>query len=223
MNRMKLIALAIALVAAPAVGHAQQRDTVKRDTVKKESTAEKVGRQTGTSVDKAAKTTEHNAKAAGHATKTNASHAASATKTNASHAASATKTNASHAANATKTNASHAASATKTNASHAAKATETNLHHLKKDVKKATASRTRPNPRSRSSCLRFAFDEGLLMVSGNERPGGSHAKDSCTCARAGCVARRVHARNDGRIVRRRGRDGDARQREFASRPARSSP
>ena len=88
MNR-KLMALAFALVAAPAVGHAQQRDTVKRDTVKKESTAEKVGRQTGTSVDKAAKTTEHNAKAAGHATKVNASHAASATKTNASHAASA--------------------------------------------------------------------------------------------------------------------------------------
>ena len=45
MNRMKLIALAIALVAAPSVGHAQQRDTVKRDTVRKESTAEKVGRQ----------------------------------------------------------------------------------------------------------------------------------------------------------------------------------
>jgi hypothetical protein len=132
MNR-KLIALAFALVAAPAVGHAQQRDTVKRDTVKKESTAEKVGRQTGTSVDKAAKTTEHNAKTAGHATKVNASHAASATKTNASHAASATTTNASHAASATKTNASHAASATKTN-----------LHHLKKDVKKAVGDTTKP-------------------------------------------------------------------------------
>src|SRR5689334_9234167 len=106
MNRIRVIVAALALVAIPAVSHAQQ------DTTKKPSAATK-----------AVKTTEHNLHKAGKATRTNAKHAASATKTNASNAASATKTNASHAASATKTNASHAASATKTNASHAADAT----------------------------------------------------------------------------------------------------
>ena len=127
MNRMNLLALAVSLVALPVVSHAQRPDTVKRDTVKKEGTAAKVGRQTGTSIDKAAKTTEHNAKKAGSATKTNAKHAASATETNAKHAASATETNA-----------KNAASATKTNAKNAEKATKTNAKHLKKNVKKVT-------------------------------------------------------------------------------------
>src|SRR4051794_18483228 len=88
MNRIRLFALALAVAAVPAVSQAQQ-DTTK----KKESTAAKIGRQTGQSIDKAAKTTSHNAKTLGKATKTNASHASDATKTNAKNAASATKTN----------------------------------------------------------------------------------------------------------------------------------
>ena len=71
MNRMKLIALALGIVALPVVSRAQQPDTIKKvdtvkvDTTKKETTAEKVGRQTGASLDKAAKTTERNAKVLG--------------------------------------------------------------------------------------------------------------------------------------------------------------
>jgi len=111
MNRMKLIALGLAL-ALPAAARAQQPDTVKKkvdsvkvdsvkaDTGKKESTAEKVGRQTGTSIDKAAKTTEHNAKVLGKRTADNTKQGAKDAKTDvskvASKAASATKTNAKH-------------------------------------------------------------------------------------------------------------------------------
>src|SRR3982750_1704173 len=47
MNRIRLLTLALAAAVIPAVSHAQ--DTTKRDTTKKESTAAKVGRQTGQS------------------------------------------------------------------------------------------------------------------------------------------------------------------------------
>lgn len=112
MNRMKLIALGLALAVLPAAARAQQADTIKKkvdsvkvdtakgDTGKKESTAEKVGRQTGTSIDKAAKTTEHNAKVLGKRTADNTKQGAKDTKSDvskvASKAASATKTNAKH-------------------------------------------------------------------------------------------------------------------------------
>jgi hypothetical protein len=79
MNGIKLIALAAALVVYPAASHAQQPDSLKRDTTqvkpdtakagtakadtaKKETTGEKIGRQTGASLEKGAKTTERNAK-----------------------------------------------------------------------------------------------------------------------------------------------------------------
>jgi hypothetical protein len=111
MNRMKLIALGMVLVALPASTRAQKPDTIKKvdtvkvdtvkaDTGKKESTAEKVGRQTGTSLDKAAKTTEHNAKVLGKRTADNTKQGAKDTKSDvskvATKAASATKTNAKH-------------------------------------------------------------------------------------------------------------------------------
>jgi hypothetical protein len=95
---MKLIALAIALVARRGRRRAQ-RDTVKRDTVRG-GTAEKVGRQTGTSVDKAAKTTQPTP-GAGH-DEDNASHAASATKTGASHGRLAERRDETHLADATR-------------------------------------------------------------------------------------------------------------------------
>lgn len=116
MKWTKLAALGLVLVAVPALGRAQQPDTVKRvdsvtvDTVKKESTAEKVGRQTGTSLDKAAKTTEHNAKVLGKRTADNTKQGAKDTKSDVSKVA-----------------------------SKAAKATKTNAKHLKKSFKKATA------------------------------------------------------------------------------------
>ena len=77
MKRINLVALTVSLIAVPVVSHAQRPDTVK-----KEGTAAKVGRQTGTSIDKAAKTTEHNVKKGASATKTNAKNAEKATKTN---------------------------------------------------------------------------------------------------------------------------------------------
>ena len=136
MNSIKVAALALALVVVPAASRAQQRDTVKKrvdtvkvDTAKKESTAEKVGRQTGASVDKAAKTTEHNAKVLGKRTADNTKEGAKDTKSDVSKAA------------------SKAGSATKTNAKHAASATKTNIRHLKKDFKKATADTVRPAPK----------------------------------------------------------------------------
>jgi hypothetical protein len=110
MKRMKLIVLALALVAVPAASRAQQPDTVKRDTVKKESTAEKIGRQTGTSVDKAAKTTQHNAKVLGKRTADNTKQGYKDTKSDVTKGA-----------------------------NKAAKATKTNAKHLKQTFKKATA------------------------------------------------------------------------------------
>ena len=121
MSRMKMIALSLALATLPAATRAQQPDTVKKvdtvkvgtvkpDTGKKESTAEKVGRQTGASLDKAAKTTERNAKVLGKRTAENTKQGAKDTKSDVSKAA------------------SKAASATKTNAK-----------HLKENFKKATA------------------------------------------------------------------------------------
>ena len=124
MNRMKLIAVALAVVALPTIMRAQQPDTIKKvdtvkvDTLKKESTAEKVGRQTGASLDKAAKTTERNAKVLGKRTADNTKEGAKATKSD-----------------------------VKDLASKAAKATKTNARHLKKDFKKATADTIRPAPK----------------------------------------------------------------------------
>ena len=105
MKGIKLIALAVALVAVPAVSRAQQPDTVK-----KESTAEKVGRQTGKSLDKAAKTTERNAKVLGKRTADNTKEGFKDTKTDVEKAA-----------------------------NKAAKATKTNARHLKAKIKKATS------------------------------------------------------------------------------------
>jgi len=133
MNRMNLIALGLALVVLPAATRAQQPDTLKKvdsvkvdkvkaDTGKKESTAEKVGRQTGTSIDKAAKTTEHNAKVLSKRTADNTKQGAKATKSDVTKVA------------------SKAASATKTNAK-----------HLKEDVKKATADTIHVPPKPDSA------------------------------------------------------------------------
>ena len=123
--KVKWIALAAALVVAPAVARAQRPDTIKKrvdtlkvDTVKKESTPEKVGRQTGASLDKAAKTTQHNAKVLGKRTADNTTEGAKDTKSD-----------------------------VKALASKAAKATKTNARHLKKDIKKATADTIRPAPK----------------------------------------------------------------------------
>ena len=110
MNRMKLIALAFGLVAAPAVSRAQQPDTTKKETK-----AEKIGRQTGKSLDKAAKTTERNAKVLGKRTADNTKEGAKDTKSD-----------------------------VKKVASKAAKATKTNAKHLKENFKKATADTIRP-------------------------------------------------------------------------------
>jgi hypothetical protein len=103
MNGMKRMAFGLMLIAAPVVAHAQKPDTVKpvkTDTIKKESTAEKVGRQTGTSIDKAAKTTERNAKVLGKRTADNTKEGYKETKADVGKAASkagkATKTNARH-------------------------------------------------------------------------------------------------------------------------------
>src|SRR5688500_13770858 len=96
MKHMKLAALVIALFAIPASVRAQQPATVKRDTVKKESTTEKIGRQTGTSIDKAAKTTERNAKVLRKRTKDNTKEGLKDTKSDLDKAAKATKTNAKH-------------------------------------------------------------------------------------------------------------------------------
>ena len=103
MARMNLIVLALAVIAVPASSRAQQPDTIKKvdtvkvDTVRKESAAEKVGRQTGKSLDKAAKTTERNAKVLGKRTADNTKHgykqAESDVKKAASRAVKATKTN----------------------------------------------------------------------------------------------------------------------------------
>lgn len=109
-HRITIIALAAALVAVPAASRAQQPDTVKADTGKKETKAEKVGRQTGASIDKAAKTTERNAKVLGKRTAEN-----------------------------TKEGAKDAATDIKKGASRAAKATKTNARHLKAKIKKATS------------------------------------------------------------------------------------
>ena len=128
MNRMKLITLGIALLVVPAASRGQQPDTVKKadsvkaDTGKKESTAEKVGRQTGTSVDKAAKTTEHNAKVLGKRTADNTKQGAKDTKSDVSKIA-----------------------------SKAAKATKTNAKHLKQDFKKATADTIKVPPKPDST------------------------------------------------------------------------
>jgi len=133
MKRMNLIALGLALVALPAANRAQKPDTVKKvdsvkvdkakaDTGKKESTAEKIGRQTGSSLDKAAKTTQHNAKVLSKRTADNTTQAAQATGAEVSKSA------------------SKAASATKTNAK-----------HLKADVKKATADTIHVPPKPDSA------------------------------------------------------------------------
>lgn len=128
MNRMKLIALALGLVALPAASRAQQPDTIKKvdtvkaDTLKKETTAEKVGRQTGASLDKAAKTTEHNAKVLGKRTADNTKQGYKDTKADVSKLA-----------------------------NRAAKATKTNVKHLKKNVKKATADTIHVPPKPDSA------------------------------------------------------------------------
>jgi hypothetical protein len=106
MGRMGLIAVAALLVAVPASSHAQQRDTIRRDsvvkvdTVKKESKGEKIGRQTGKSLDKAAKTTQHNAKVLGKEAAANSKEGYAQAKTGVKKAArktsSATKTNLRH-------------------------------------------------------------------------------------------------------------------------------
>jgi len=111
--RINLIVLALAVIAVPASSRAQQPDTIKKvdtvkvDKVKQESTAEKVGRQTGKSLDKAAKTTERNAKVLGKRTGDN-----------------------------TKQGYKQAESDVKKAASRAAKATKTNVKNLKEKLKK---------------------------------------------------------------------------------------
>ena len=128
MNRMKLMALALGLAALPAVSRAQQPDTIKKvdtvkvDTTKKESTAEKVGRQTGASLDKAAKTTQHNAKVLGKRTADNTKQGAKDTKSDVSKLA-----------------------------NRAVKATKTNAKHLKEHVKKATADTIHVPPKPDSA------------------------------------------------------------------------
>jgi hypothetical protein len=128
MNRMKLITLGIALLAVPAVSQAQQRDTVKKadsvkaDTAKKETKGEKIGRQTGASLDKAAKTTERNAKVLGKRTADNTKEGAKDTKSDVSKLA-----------------------------GKAAKATKTNAKHLKNDFKKATADTIKVPPKPDSA------------------------------------------------------------------------
>lgn len=110
-NRMTLTVLALTVFAVPTAIRGQQPDTIKKvDTVKvdkKESTAEKVGRQTGKSLDKAAKTTERNAKVLSKRTADN-----------------------------TKQGYKQAESDVKKAASKAAKATKTNVKNLKAKVKK---------------------------------------------------------------------------------------
>ncbi|HUQ80653.1 MAG TPA: hypothetical protein VM076_05940 [Gemmatimonadaceae bacterium] len=118
MNRLKLAALAVGLMVLPVASQAQQRDTLKADTAKKETKAEKIGRQTGTSLDKAAKTTEHNAKVLSKRTAAN-----------------------------TKAGAKDTKSDVKKIAGKAAKATKTNARHLKEDVKKATADTIKLPPK----------------------------------------------------------------------------
>jgi hypothetical protein len=103
MQRMKLMALAVGLMMVPAASRAQQPDTVKKETK-----AEKVGRQTGKSLDKAAKTTEHNTKVLGKRTADNTKEGFKDTKSDVGKAA-----------------------------SKAGKATKTNARHLKAKVKKA--------------------------------------------------------------------------------------
>jgi hypothetical protein len=126
MNGLKLIALALGLVALPAVSRAQQPDTIKKvDTTKKETTAEKVGRQTGASLDKAAKTTQHNAKVLGKRTADNTKQGAKDTKSDVSKLA-----------------------------DRAAKATKTNAKHLKENFKKATADTIHLPPKPDSAKAR---------------------------------------------------------------------
>ena len=128
MNRMKLMAVALGLVALPAVSRAQQPDTIKKvdtvkvDTLKKETTAEKVGRQTGASLDKAAKTTERNAKVLSKRTADNTKEGYKDTKSDVSKIA-----------------------------NRAAKATKTNAKHLKENVKKATADTIHVPPKPDSA------------------------------------------------------------------------
>ena len=115
MGRICLIALAALAVAVPVSSRAQQPDTIRRDsvkvdTVKKESKGEKIGRQTGKSLDKAAKTTEHNAKVLGKEAAANS-----------------------------KEGYAQAKSGVKKAASKASSATKTNYRHLKKHIKKAKA------------------------------------------------------------------------------------
>ena len=128
MNRMKLITLALGLAALPAVSRAQQPDTIKKvdtvkvDTLKKETPAEKVGRQTGASLDKAAKTTERNAKVLSKRTADNTKEGYKDTKSDVSKIA-----------------------------NRAAKATKTNAKHLKENVKKATADTIHVPPKPDSA------------------------------------------------------------------------
>src|SRR5687768_14741285 len=121
--RINLIVLALAVIAVPASSRAQQPDTIKKvdtvkvDKVKQESTAEKVGRQTGKSLDKAAKTTERNAKVLGKRTADNTKEGYKDTKSDVSKAA-----------------------------SKAGKATKTNARHLKAKVKKAIGKDSTERP-----------------------------------------------------------------------------
>jgi hypothetical protein len=91
MNRMKLMVLALGVIALPAVSRAQQPDTIKKVDSVKADTARK----------KAADTTlEHNAKVMGKRTADNAKQGFKDTKSDvakiANKAAKATKTNAKH-------------------------------------------------------------------------------------------------------------------------------
>jgi hypothetical protein len=91
MKRMKLIALALGLVALPAVSRAQQPDTIKKVDTVKVDTAKKAAPDT---------TLEHNAKMMGKRTADNAKQGLKDTKSDvakiANKAAKATKTNAKH-------------------------------------------------------------------------------------------------------------------------------
>lgn len=128
MNRMKLIALSLALVTAPVAARAQQPDTVKKvdsvkvDTTKAETRGEKIGRQTGASLDKAAETTERNAKVLGKRTADNTKQGYKDTKSDVSKLA-----------------------------KKAAKATKTNAKHLQKNIREATADTIKVPPKPDST------------------------------------------------------------------------
>ena len=130
-NQLKLVTVAFVFLALPVAVRAQQPDTIKKvdtakvDTVKKESTAGKVGRQTGESLDKAAKTTQHNAKVLGKRTADNTKQGYKDTKTDVAKVA-----------------------------NKAAKATKTNAKHLKKNFKKATADTIKVPPKADTAKVR---------------------------------------------------------------------